>query len=139
MARFKVDGLDDLLDRLTAAGEALNGDTADRMLMAGAEQVRVAWRNSAEAHEHRDTGDMIDAIGYPRAPSDVGGVRSIDIYPQGTDRKGVRNAEKAFLLHYGTSKIPASHWVDDADRECDRTVIPAMAAEFDAAMRAKGL
>ena len=25
--------------------------------------------------------------------------------------------EKAFLLHYGTSKIHGSHWVDEADQD----------------------
>lgn len=139
MARFKTDGLDDLMAELRDFGQTLDGDVADKMLLAGAEHVKVAWKNAAEKHNHRDTGAMIDSIGYPRAPKDVGGVRTIDIYPRGKDKKGVRNAEKAFVLHYGTSKRPGSHWVDDADRECDGTVIPAMAAVLDQELKKKGL
>lgn len=138
VARFQCDGLDDLMERMTSVGEMLNGELADRMLLAGAEKVKEAWKNSAEKHNHRDNGDMIDSIGYASKPSDLGGVRSIDIYPQGTDKKGVRNAEKAFLLHYGWSDYTGSHWIDDADRECDSTVVPAMAAVFDAELAKRG-
>lgn len=114
MARFDVSGLDGIIKQMQALGQD-TGPVADRMLMAGAEVVKQAWRRSAQEHQHRDTGDMIDAIGYPRAPRDIDGVRAIDIYPQGKDRKGVRNAEKAFILHYGTKKLRGSRWVDDAD------------------------
>lgn len=139
MARFKTDGLDEIISDMDRMGESLNGEVADKMLLAGAEQVKIAWRNSAKKHKHRDTGAMIESIGYARTPEDVNGVRTIDIYPQGVDEKGVRNAEKAFILHYGTSKITGSHWVDDADRECDKTVIPAMRRVFEDEMRRKGV
>ena len=64
MARFQTDGLDDLIADLKAMGE-LSGTMADEMLMAGAEEVKKAWRQSALMHGHRDTGDMIDSINYP--------------------------------------------------------------------------
>lgn len=130
MARFRTDGLDDLIADMTAMGES-TGELADEMLMAGAEEVKQCWKFSAAMHGLKHTGDMIESIGYPRKPRNIHGIRSIDIYPQGKDRKGVRNAEKAFILHYGTSGakhraarkgkkykgpgIPAKHWVDDAD------------------------
>ncbi len=130
MARFDTSGIDDIIDeiiRLGDTGEAVG----DEMLMAGAEEVKQAWRESAEKHKHRDTGDMIDSIGYPRRPKNVGGVREIDIYPQGRDRKGVREAEKGFILHYGTSSIPGSHWVDDADEASGPKVQAAMEKIYD--------
>lgn len=132
MARFDCAGLDELMDRMTAMGEKLNGELADEMLMAGAEQVKIAWQNAVKKHRHIKMGYMLESIDYAAHPKRIQGVRSIDIYPQGTDPDtGVRNAEKAFVKHYGTSKHPGSHFVDDADRECDSTVIPAMAAVFD--------
>lgn len=130
MARFDTSGLDDVLNDMKHLGE-LTGPTADKMLMAGAEQVKKAWKASAEKHHHRDTGDMIDSIGYPRKPMTVYGVRAIDIYPQGKDHKGVRNAEKAFILHYGTKRIPGSHWVDDADEMAGPLVEQAMTEIWD--------
>lgn len=125
MARFNTSGLDGVLAEMKREGE-LVGLAADAMLLAGAEQVKEAWRRSAEEHGHRDTGALIDSIGYPRKPKQAGDVRSIDIYPQGKDAKGVRNAEKAFVLHYGTSKMKGSGWVDDADKYSEETAIPAM-------------
>ena len=136
MARFDTSGLDDVLADMKRLGE-LEGETADKMLMAGAEQVKKAWKSSAEKHRHRDTGDMIESIGYPRKPKTVYGVRAIDIYPQGKDRKGVRNAEKAFILHYGTKKKPGSHWVDDADEMAAPLVTQAMTEIWDEHLKGK--
>lgn len=130
MARFDMSGLDETIREMRRMGES-SGALAKAMLQTGAERVKTAWRSSAEAHELRDTGDMIESIGFARDPVDIGGALSIDIYPQGKDRKGVRNAEKAFMLHYGTSHVKATRWVDDADAICEDTVVPAMQAVFD--------
>lgn len=130
MARFDTSGIDEIIKEVVRLGEA-GAEVGDKMLMAGAEEVKEAWRTSAEKHGHRDLGDMIEKIGYPRQPKDVGGIRTIDIYPQGKDRKGVRNAEKAFILHYGSSSIKGSHWVDDADAEAGPRVQQAMEDIFD--------
>ena len=125
MARFDVSGLDETIEDMKRLGQ-MTGQTADAMLMAGAEEVRKAWRQSAEEHRHRDTGDMIASIGFARKPKEIGSIRSIDIYPQGKDKRNIRNAEKAFILHYGTTKIRGSRWVDDADKIYEQTVVPAM-------------
>lgn len=125
MARFDVSGLDETIEEMKRLGQ-MTVQTADAMLMAGAEEVRKAWRQSAEEHRHRDTGDMIASIGFARKPKEIGSIRSIDIYPQGKDKRNIRNAEKAFILHYGTTKIRGSRWVDDADKISEQTVVPAM-------------
>lgn len=130
MARFDMSGLVPIIDEMQALGEE-SGAVANEMIMAGAEAVKQAWRRSAEEHGHRDTGEMIEAIGYPRGPQTIGDALTIDIYPQGKDHKGVRNAEKAFVLHYGTSKLPASYWVDTADAYSEQTAVPAMAEIWD--------
>lgn len=125
MARFDVSGLDETIEEMKRLGQ-MTGQTADAMLMAGADEVRKAWRQSAEEHRHRDTGDMIASIGFARKPKEIGSIRTIDIYPQGKDKRNIRNAEKAFILHYGTTKIRGSRWVDDADKISEQTVVPAM-------------
>ena len=129
MARFDTSGLDDVIKSVTRLGE--EGKTVgDEMLLAAAEEVKQAWKQSAEMHRLKDTGDMIASINYSRTPKTAGDVRSIDIYPLGKDRKGVRNAEKAFILHYGSSKIPATHWVEDADEAAGPRVKEAMERVF---------
>lgn len=125
MARFDVSGLDETIEEMKRLGQ-MTGQTADAMLMAGADEVRKAWRQSAEEHRHRDTGDMIASIGFARKPKEIGSIRTIDIYPQGKDKRNIRNAEKAFILHYGTTKIRGSRWIDDADKISEQTVVPAM-------------
>ena len=125
MARFDVSGLDETIEEMTRLGQ-MTGQTADALLMAGAEEVRKAWRQSAEENRHRDTGDMIASIGFARKPKEIGFIRTIDIYPQGKDKRNIRNAEKAFILHYGTTKIRGSRWVDDSDKISEQTVVPAM-------------
>lgn len=160
MARFDTPGLDDLVKDIE--GLSLSEDETDEILLTGAAQAKKAWKFAAAMHGLKDTGDMIDSIGYPRKPTTVGGVRCIDIYPQGKDRKGIRNAEKAFILHYGTSStasttrgkkklrygkkytnpgIPATHFVDDADALCEGefSVVGAMEEKFDEICKKKGL
>jgi len=127
VARFDMSGIDATVDEMRRLGEDV-GPVADAMLLAGAAEVREAWRRAAEEAEHRLTGDMIASIGFPREPQDIGGMKAIDIYPQGRDEHGVRNAEKAFILHYGTSKLDGSRWIDLADMYCESTVVPAMTA-----------
>lgn len=117
MAQFSTDGIDSIAEEMAWMGEAA-GEVADEMLLAGAEEVKRAWKETAERHGYRETGDMIESIRADKAPkSDANDVRRINVYPRGEDRKGVRNAEKAYVLHYGTSKIHGSHWVDEADQD----------------------
>lgn len=130
MARFDVTGLEDTIREMRRLGEE-SGDAARAMLQAGAEKVKGAWRKATEAHGLVDTGDMLESIGFARNPKKIGDMMSVDIYPQGTDRKGVRNAEKAFILHYGTSSRPATRFIDDADAMSEAEAIPAMEEIWD--------
>jgi hypothetical protein len=126
MARFEIQGMDEIIDQMKSM-QLLTGKVAEAMLMAAAEDVRVAWRESAEEHGHRDTGQMIASIGYPRKPTAASDALAIDIYPQGKNTGGVRNAEVAFVLHYGTRKMPGSGWVTDADAKSSPKVTATMA------------
>lgn len=130
MARFDTSGLDDTIREMRKLGEE-SGEAATAMLQAGAEEVKKAWRLAAEEHGLRDTGDMIESIGFAREPKDIGGIKEIDIYPQGKDRHGVRNAEKAFILNYGRTGYDPTYWVEDADRYSEDYAIPAMQAVWD--------
>lgn len=130
MARFDVSGLEETIREMQRLGQE-SGDAAKAMLQAGAEKVKAAWRWATESHGLVDTGDMLESIGFARNPKQIGDMMSIDIYPQGKDRKGVRNAEKAFILHYGTSKIAPTRFVDDADKRSEAEVIPAMEEIWD--------
>lgn len=114
MARMDTDGLDDMIREMQRMGQD-TGEVADVMVTAAVQEISAAWKESAEAHGLIDTGAMLESIGYPDPPVHSGTGTYRDVYPQGKDRKGTRNAEKAFVLNYGTSRIKPTHWVDEAE------------------------
>lgn len=130
MAMFSMKGLEDTIDQMRKMGED-TGPTADKMIMAGAEEVKKAWQYVAESRRHKKSGDMIESVGYAKTPERASSALWIDIYPQGDDSRGVRNAMKAFKIHYGTSKKPGDHWVDEANYYAEITAVPAMKKIWD--------
>lgn len=132
MAKMAFDGIDKLIAYMKKSGELVNQELVDEMLLAGAAEVRESWRQVAQEHGYKETGEMIDSIGFAKQPKDYKEFREIAIYPQGKDSKtGVRNAEKAFLLHYGWSKKAGSHWVYEAEERANDPCLRAMRDVFD--------
>ena len=127
MAKFAFAGMDDIMSQLGRLGDEADG-VLDRMIFAGAECMKQAWKEVADERGHRDTGAMIESIGFSRTPRRDGDSISIDVWPQGKDAFGTRNAEKAYILHYGTSKIKADNWVDEAEARGEVTGQAAMEA-----------
>ena len=114
MARFDAPGLDKLVKEMEQMAQD-GGAVAESMVNAAVAVIRDEWRTSAENHGLRDTGAMIDSIGFPAPVQNVGGILYRDVYPEGVDGKGVRNAEKAFILNYGKHGKEPTYWVDEAD------------------------
>ena len=126
MALFEAEGFDELVADLKKNAELLDS-AAPEMLQAGADVVADAWRDAIQSHGLIDTGDMLDSV----APANLvnsSTEKKIAVYPQGRDRKGVRNAEKAFINHYGASRRKATHFVDDAETKAEGPAVEAMAA-----------
>lgn len=126
MALFEAEGFDELVADLKKNADLLDS-AAPEMLQAGAAVVADAWRDAIQSHGLIDTGDMIDSV----APSNLvnsSTEKKIAVYPQGRDRKGIRNAEKAFINHYGASRRKATHFVDDAETKAEGPAVEAMAA-----------
>ena len=73
---------------------------------------------------------MANSVGTVFSDGNVGGATA-EVYPQGKDRKGVRNAEKAFLLHYGWGQKNGDHFVDQIEREAEEPAVEAMEAVMD--------
>lgn len=97
---------------------------ADEMLKAGEKEAVEAWRAGIISHDFRDSGAMLGSVKGTK-PRSANGGRLMDIYPQGQDARGVRNAAKAFMLHYGTSRIDPTHWIDEVNQKLEE---PAQAA-----------
>lgn len=135
MAGIDTSGLDDLVRQMQRMGQQ-TGPVADEMLDAAAAIIRDQWRETARERGHVDTGAMIDSVDFPVKGNAQALYR--DIYPQGTDAKGVRNAEKAFILHYGKHNMPGDYWVDDAEMKAGPKAIEACQAIWDRFLQREG-
>lgn len=115
MAELDISGMEETLMQMKQMGK-LSGDVAREMLKIGNEKMVDAWRESIDVHGHIDTGEMRKKVGPTTIKNIPGGVAQ-DVYPQGVHARGnvkTRNAEKAFVLHYGRKNMDASHFVDHA-------------------------
>ena len=121
MVTLDSSGFDDLIRELERANLG-NGQLAEAMVEAAADEIRGAWREAVQSHGLIDTGDMLESIGFPGPIKKIGDVLYQDVYPQGKDRKGVRNAEKAFINHYGRKNLKPTYFVDDANSRAEPRV-----------------
>lgn len=115
MARFESPGMDALIREMEKMGEE-SGAVAEAMVNAAVDVIRDEWVKSAEDHDLKNYGDMIDSIGFPAPVQKAGNILYRDVYPQGKDRNGVSNAEKAFVLNYGRHNLEPTYWVNEADQ-----------------------
>ena len=130
MGKLTWSGLDETYKEMQRAGEQA-GPIAQEMLRVGGEKCVEAWRIAIGSHGHRPpgesgraTGEMEKSVGVKFKKKD--GKRVAEIYPLGKDSHGERNAEKAFILHYGRSNMKGDHFVDEADRLSEENAVPAM-------------
>ena len=116
MARLDLSGLDEVVEEMARMGQ-LAGPVADDMLRAGSVPMVDAWKDAITRFDYVKTGTMRNSV-KPTRIRTKDGVRLVDIYPQGYDdnnqKKPRRNAEKAFVLHYGRENMIATHFVDVA-------------------------
>lgn len=135
---MSMSGADAIVAQLRQMDQALAGDITERMIEAGAAEVKKAWKAVAQEHDYHDTGAMIRSIdssaGNKREPNAI----YREIYPQGKDDKGMKNAAKAFILHYGTSRIKASYWVDEAEQRAEDPCNEAMTRVWDEYLQTQG-
>lgn len=129
--KFSTEGIGEAarwLEQFADMGE----EAAVAMVEAGADEVKKAWVSEARSRGHTDTGAMIDSIDHAKIYTSSTGAWTV-VYPQGKDGKR-RNAEKAFYLHYGTSRIKGDHWIDAAEKAAEEPAQKAMEAIFDQKM-----
>lgn len=136
--KMETYGLTKLLKRFGNIEKGLV-ETAEKSLRAAAKEYVRGRKEEAERRGFRDTGEMIKNVRATKKRSKESEIAGMVIYSRGTDKKGVRNAEKEFLLHYGVTRekgkgIPASHWVDAAAEKSYRAAGNAMDRVWDEAM-----
>ena len=69
--------------------------------------------------------------GAPANPKKGNNATSREVYPQGVGSNGTRNAAKAYIAHYGTSRQKPTYFVDEAERSAEEPINEAMEAVWD--------
>lgn len=138
MASFKTsdDVLDEIAKELSQLGEAVDGELGQKMLDEGAKIVTSEWRRSINNHKHMKSYSMVRSVGVAKGTR---AKKFRDIFPQGKDEKGVRNALKAFRTNYGKSGINGSHFVDEAETNAKAKVAAVMQDKLDKYIEKKGM
>lgn len=133
MAKFEMNGVDRIIDELGRM-DALTGPMAEEMVDAGARVLVDTWKDVIRSRGHVDTGDMLRSV-KAKKPAGSSEVVAREVYPLGKDAKGVRNAEKAFILHYGWKSRQGDHFVDQVEADANEPAVSAMEAVMDKYMK----
>lgn len=126
MATLSFQGLDQIAHEMSRMGR-LADSVADQMLEAGAAQVAAGWQQAIDEAGLVETGAMRASVGPAKGGVKASGPgKYIEIYPQGKDSHGVRNADKAFINHYGNSTHKGHGFVDRAEEYGEALAVPVM-------------
>ena len=132
MARFSFDGVEACAGGL----EAIGRPQIRRIGEVGADAAIDRMKNRIN-DLHYGYGDMYRSVDRGEYKETIGGGSQV-VYPQGDDRKGERNATKAFVINYGRGgarKTPhmRDHFISD-DSAAEEIVQGAMEREYDRIM-----
>ena len=135
MATVKVNGFEMIERQLNRMGRPM----IRQIVEAGAKAAEQLMAENTEKARHVRTGDMLGSIGENEYREFLGG-GSVEVYPQGDDRKGVRNATKAYVINYGKGrkitkrKKPnktGDKFITGNESKAEEIVVQAMQAESD--------
>lgn len=162
MASYKYNGIDRLeIDLETLA--KLDDDTVWSLLNAGAEVIRRFHTERIRKAFKQHTGELAKSPSIHKKIN-ADGLYAL-IYPEGTHgqflrRKKTRtyknsrhgrtytvggkaqkktNAEIAFILEYGSPRIDATHWMENANEAANDEMMDAMAAVWDEHLKSLNL
>lgn len=127
MAKFDTKGLDEVAAYMLKQDEATL-KIVPEMLKAGGAVIQEAQKKQINAlfNSSRSTGALRDSIKVSNVKDGKDGSKKVEIYPNGKDKHGVRNATKGFVLNYGRSNMPARPWFDAAMNEAADKATEAM-------------
>lgn len=131
MARMTVDGFEITENRLGKLGRSM----IRRIVEAGAGAAEKVMSDNIRARGHVRTGDMLESVGQNEYREFLGG-GSVEVYPQGEDRGGVRNATKAYVINYGRGGTRkrgkmGDRFITGNEAQTESAVVAAMQAESD--------
>lgn len=131
MARFEVNGIEGLQDRLLRR-EAAATKAIPAMLKAGGAVLVKAQQAEIRStfKSDRTTGDLANSIKQTSVKK-KGDTQYVEVYPQGTNRRGESNATVGFVHQYGRSNMPARPWFTSSNEKAAPEVQEAMRQEWE--------
>lgn len=133
MARFDVEGLEELMEGLERLADIPDG-TIEKMLRAQAKVVKAHQkRKLAGIRMKEPTGQTVEAIGVGDMKRDGEGRPCLHLYPQGKRReRDTRNAEVGYIIEYGAPQrgIAPRQWMRTANAEAEEEAAKAAEEEL---------
>lgn len=100
MSKLDIKGMDDALATLRKTGKRLTEKNIEAILQAGGARYVEAWKLMIDI-THTRTGQMRDSVGMTPMKVTAKDGAFLSVYPLGNDNRGVPNALKAYVAHYG--------------------------------------
>lgn len=139
MAKIDTSGIDGFEEKFRQVAVSDRREMMEKILNAGADVYIESWKGSIEAHGHVRSRSMLENMG--KVINDT--ATSVDVFPQGEDDHGVRNALKAYVIHYGKGGKKTAHTGDKFVREAEKNAKDradaAMQAALDDYLEKKGM
>lgn len=130
MAKFSYSGTEEMEQRLAEMDRGM----IRGIVMAGAEACTKEMQNLIGAYHHVKTGSMQQNVRPGQYHEDMNS-GWVDVYPQGSDARGVSNAKKAFVINYGygkrRTKKTGDKFITGNQKRMEQGVFTAMQAESD--------
>lgn len=126
MARCSYNGFEILENDLSR----MSRESVKRIVTAGAQKAVDRMRQNTEKAGHVRSGDMLQSIAMTEYQDWMGGGKR-EVYPLGTDHRGVRNATKAYVLNYGRGKRRGDKFITGNESADESEIRAAMRAESD--------
>ena len=129
MARFEVNGIEGFEDKILkreAAATAAVPAMLKAAVLVDAQQAEI--RSTFQSG--RVTGDLASSI-KATSVKKKDSTQYVEVYPQGTNRRGERNATVGFVHQYGRSNMPARPWFTSANEKAAGEVQEAMRQEWE--------
>lgn len=140
MAKMTIDGMDELVSMLDRVESQMKRAGIRRIVEAGANAAAEEMAHNIRSYHHVQTGSMLQNVGGAEYKETFDG-GSMNVYPLGTDNRGVSNAMKAYVINYGRGRNPTRHgkvnrtgdkFITGNFRKSEEKAKAAMAAEASA-------
>ena len=128
MAHLEINGLSEVLKKMEKLSDQAKVEEIAKHAVDAAQPISEASMRSALAgveYGPYATGSVSGSISSTSAKVNSYGAYAV-ARPTGRDAKGVRNAEKAGYLQYGTSRMAARPWRQSAVSGAESACIAAM-------------